>query len=87
MGSLLVSIGIPLELEMITKLFGIGLTVPKKAMGQGLAVRPKPGAMVPYQPPPFYGQWGRGGKKKKGSGILLSPNSPFNNIPLLGAIL
>lgn len=65
MGSLLVSIGIPLELEMITKLFGIGLTVPKKAMGQGLAVRPKPGAMVPYQPPPFYGQWGRGGKKKK----------------------
>ena len=51
-------------------------------------VSPKPGMMVPYQPPPFYGSWGSGTKqKKKGQGLLLGPNSPFNSIPLLGTIL
>ena len=78
LGSLLASIGIPLALEMGSKLFGKGLTMPRKA-GQGLMVMPKP-------PPPFYGNWeGRG--KKKGRGLLLGPNSPFNQIPLIGAIL
>ena len=78
LGSLLASIGIPLALEMGSKLFGKGLSVPRKA-GQGLATMPKP-------PPPFYGNWeGRG--KKKGRGLLLGPNSPFQNLPLIGAIL
>ena len=78
LGSLLASIGIPLALEMGSKLFGKGLTMPRKA-GQGLMVMPKP-------PPPFYGNWeGRG--KKKGRRLLLGPNSPFNQIPLIGAIL
>ena len=27
------------------------------------------------------------GNKKKGSGLLLGPNSPFSQIPLLGALL
>ena len=77
LGSLLASIGIPLALELGSKLFGKGLTVPRK--GDGLAVMPKP-------PPPFYGNWeGRG--KKKGRGLLLGPNSPFQNLPLIGAIL
>ena len=56
-GSLLASIGIPLALEMGSKLFGKGLSVPKKE-GKGLMVGPKPGMMVPYHPPPFYGSWG-----------------------------
>ena len=74
LGSLLASIGIPLALEMGSKLFGKGLTLPRKA-GQGLMTMPKP-------PPPFYGNWeGRG--KKKGRGLLLGPNSPFNQIPLI----
>ena len=78
LGSLLASIGIPLALEMGSKLFGKGLTMPRKA-GHGLATMPKP-------PPPFYGNWeGRG--KKKGRGLLLGPNSPFQNLPLIGAIL
>ena len=78
LGSLLASIGIPLALEMGSKLFGKGLTLPRKA-GHGLMTMPKP-------PPPFYGNWqGRG--KKKGRGILLGPNSPFQNLPLIGAIL
>ena len=79
LGSLLASIGIPLALEMGAKLFGKGLTMPRKA-GQGLMVMPKP-------PPPFYGNWEGRGKKKKGRGLLLGPNSPFNQIPLIGAIL
>ena len=78
LGSLLASIGIPLALEMGSKLFGKGLTMPRKA-GHGLMTMPKP-------PPPFYGNWeGRG--KKKGRGLLLGPNSPFNGLPLIGAIL
>ena len=77
LGSLLASIGIPLALEMGSKLFGKGLTVPRK--GEGLMTMPKP-------PPPFYGSWeGRG--KKKGRGLLLGPNSPFNHFPLIGTIL
>ena len=76
LGSLLASIGIPLALKMGSKLFGNGLTMPR---GHGLATMPKP-------PPPFYGDWeGRG--KKKGRGLLLGPNSPFQNLPLIGAIL
>ena len=79
LGSLLASIGIPLALELGSKLFGKGLTVTRKG-GHGLmTVMPKP-------PPPFYGNWeGRG--KKKGRGLLLGPNSPFQNLPLIGAIL
>ena len=58
------------------------------------------GLILPYQnPPPFIGTWdnpiGMGVKKKhqkeklkkKGQGLLLGKNSPFNGVPLLGAIL
>ena len=57
LGSLLASIGIPLALEMGSKLFGKGLTLPRKA-GHGLMTMPKP-------PPPFYGNWQGRGKKKR----------------------
>ena len=57
LGSLLASIGIPLALEMGSKLFGKGMTLPRKA-GQGLMTMPKP-------PPPFYGNWEGRGKKKQ----------------------
>ena len=78
LGSLLASIGIPLALEMGSKLFGTGLSIPRR-VADGLMTMPKP-------PPPFYGNWeGRG--KKKGRGLLLGPNSPFQNIPLIRAIL
>ena len=53
---------------------------------------------IPSVPPPFYGSWNepvglglnkksKKSKKKKGQGLLLGKNSPFNGIPLLGAIL
>ena len=67
---------------------GQGLQTPRKA-GTGLQVSQKP---FLWQPPPFYGTWegqGRGAKGKglQGSGLLLGENSPFNHIPILGAIL
>ena len=56
------------------------------------------GEGYPYYryPPPFIGSWnnpigmGVRGKKKpksKGRGLLLGKNSPFNSIPLIGALL
>ena len=75
-GTLLASIGIPLVLDALKGLRG-GSAV---RMGRG-----KGGAAVRMgRPPPFLGSWGKGGK---GKGLLLGKNSPFNNIPLVGARL
>ena len=82
----LAAIGIPMAIELASKIFGKGLQVPRKAAA-GLQVSQKP---FLWQPPPFYGTWGKGqgrGRGKKGKGLLLGENSPFNQIPILGAIL
>ena len=90
----LAAIGIPMAIELASKLFGKGLQVPKKA-GMGLQVSPTP---FLWQPPPFLGTWegqGKGkGKKEKGfcwgkksiqphspvRGNIMKP--PFKDIPL-----
>ena len=91
----LAAIGIPMAIELASKIFGKGLQVPQKA-GMGLQVPRKAAAGLQvsqkpflWQPPPFYGTWkGQGrGRGKKGKGLLLGENSPFNQIPILGAIL
>ena len=87
----LAAIGIPMAIELASKIFGKGLQVPRK-VAAGLQVSQKP---FLWQPPPFYGTWGKApawrgqgrGKGKKGKGLLLGENSPFNQIPILGAIL
>ena len=97
----LAAIGIPMAIELASKLFGKGLIPPGRGgrglmppgrEGQGLQVMPSPYG----RPPPIYGMWdkqaiGMGGKKKKkkksGKGLILGKNSPFEGIPLLGAIL
>ena len=98
LGTMLASIGIPLVLEMAKNLFGKGGAGGAGAPRLG---RPKgkgaPNLGTPFQrPPPIVGNWeqatswGRGmGKKKskKGEGLQLGSKSPFNNIPILGAIL
>ena len=100
LGTLLASIGIPMVLKALT---GSGLHVEKSRPKRSIPVYvpPKQGKgknkiLMPYQPPPFIGNWknpiGLGMKKKKpnkkkGKGLLLGKNSPFNNIPLIGAIL
>ena len=100
LGTLLASIGVPLLLNALT---GKGLQVDPHVSSSNfhnVYVPPHPhvhgkGAHQPPQvPPPIYGSWdepiGLGikkGRKKKGQGLLLGKNSPFNGIPLLGAIL
>ena len=102
LGTLLASIGVPLLLNALTgKGLQVdphastsnfhNVYVPPKTKGKGHS--------LPYQSPPFYGSWNepvglglskkprKKSKKKKGKGLLLGKNSPFNGIPLLGAIL
>ena len=74
-GSILASIGIPIVLDAIKGMTGKG--APRMGRRGGAAARI--GA-----PPPFLGSWGAGGK---GKGLLLGKNSPFDNIPLVGAIV
>ena len=64
--------------------------------GKGAPRLGGPAATLFQRPPPIVGNWeqatswerGMGKKKsKKGEGLLLGSKSPFNNIPILGAIL
>ena len=97
----LASIGIPMAISLLPKLFGSGLQVDRgpSRNTRNVYVPPPPpptsthGEGYPYYPPPFFGNWknpiGMGVKKKKpkGKGLLLGKNSPFNSIPLVGDIL
>ena len=82
LGTLLASIGIPMLLNALT---GKGL---QNRKGKGLQNRPyDPYARLYLPPVPFLGQGTKGSEKKSGKGLILGKNSPFNGIPLLGAIL
>ena len=99
----LASIGIPMAISLVSKMFGGGLQVDRRGSSNTANVyvpHPPPsthgeGYPYPYRTPPFIGTWenpiGMGVKKKKtkskGSGLLLGKNSPFNSIPILGTIL
>ena len=97
----LASIGIPMAISLVSKMFGSGLQVDRHSSSNTANVyvpHPPPGEDYPYQSPPFFGTWknpiGMGVKKKKkagrpskGKGLLLGKNSPFNSIPILGTIL
>ena len=68
----LASIGIPMAISLLPKLFGSGLQVDKGSSSntRGVYVPPPPthGEGYPYYPPPFFGNWenpiGMGVKKK-----------------------
>ena len=92
----LASIGIPMAISLLPKLFGSGLLVDRGSSSNTRNVyvpQPTQGEGNPYYPPPFFGNWenpiGMGVKKKKskGKGLLLGKNSPFNSIPILGSLL
>ena len=103
LGTLLASIGVPLLLNALTgKGLHVERSRPRRSIPVFVptqTTKKKGGkhAIMPYpfQPPPFIGSWdknmiglGNGSKNsKRGSGLLLGKNSPFNNIPILGAIL
>ena len=69
----LASIGIPMAISLLPKLFGSGLQVDRGSSSntRGVYVPPPPthGEGYPYYPPPFFGNWenpiGMGVKKKK----------------------
>ena len=94
----LATIGIPMAIELVSKMFGSGLQVDGQLPSNtsNVYVPRVGGSYPPYNPPPpFYGNWvnpiGAGVKKKKtkskGQGLLLGKNSPFANIPILGTII
>ena len=95
LGTLLASIGVPLLLNSLT---GKGLRAERTRFANTTAVyvpdTTNGHEMItpyPYMSPPFVGTWNNpvdaGVKKKnkrKGKGLLLGKNSPFNSIPILG---
>ena len=93
----LASIGIPMAISLVSKMFGSGLQVDRRpSTNTAIVYVPRTdGGGYPYQSPPFFGTWenpiGMGVKKKKskskGKGLLLGKNSPFNSIPILGNML
>ena len=100
----LASIGIPVAIELVSKMFGSGLQVdkipPPLPPSPSNVYLPLAGGQFPMYPPPFYGNSGkllewvkklekekRLEKVKKGQGLLLGKNSPFNAIPIIGSIL
>ena len=91
----LASIGIPMAISLVSKIFGSGLQVDTGSSGNTRSVYVAP-TQGEGNPPPFLGTWenpiGMGVKKKakkntKGKGLLLGKNSPFNSIPIIGSIL
>ena len=73
--SALASIGVPLAIELVSKMFGSGLQVdktppPPPPNPYSNIYLPKSGGKFPMYPPPFYGNWnetiGMGKTKKKG---------------------
>ena len=74
----LASIGIPMAISLVSKMFGSGLQVDRKSSSntKNVYVPPPPqsthGEGYPYRPPPFFGTWekpiGMGVKKKKSKG-------------------
>ena len=93
LGTLLASIGIPMVLKALTGKDApkIGTPIPLPKGGRGV-----PRMSTSRYPPPFIGTWGNQvgmgrkkptKKKRKGKGLLSGPKSPFNQIPLIGAIL
>ena len=98
----LASIGIPMAIEFVSKMFGSGLQVDGQLPSNTSNVYVPSGGYLPIRgtygspnTPPFIGNWsnpiGAGVKKKKtkskGRGLLLGKDSPFNNIPILGKIM
>ena len=93
LGTLLASIGIPLALDLVKKMTGKGAPrVGRPPWTKNGTGAPRMGMPPPFfSYPPYVTGYGKkktsSTKKKSGKGLLLGKNSPFNGIPILGAIL
>ena len=102
----LASIGIPIAIELVSKMFGKGLQVdkippPPPPYPYSNVYLPQSGGKFPMYHHHFMEtgvkllEWERKQVKekrlervkKKGQGLLLGKNSPFNSIPIIGSIL
>ena len=95
LGTLLASIGIPMAVDLVKNLIS-GKGAPRIGKPPWTRGNGAPRIGMPKAPPPFYsyppyvtgnGKKKKRSSKKKGTGLLLGKNSPFNNIPILGALL
>lgn len=87
LGTVLASIDVPLLLNALS---GKGLQnrSPTRWCGCGLQNRPYEYAPLVFPPTPYLGEGLQNRPpQKKGSGLLLGKNSPFNGVPILGALL
>ena len=102
LGTLLAGIGIPMVLKAFTgRGLHVEQSTPRRSIPVYIPPKKSGGKhkMMLYQPPPCIGSWNKNPiglginkkankkKKRKGKGLLLGPKSPFNSIPLIGAIL
>ena len=92
----LASIGIPMAVSLVSKMFGSGLQVDNRPLTNTRNVYVAPSTTkgqgyYPYRSPPFHGRSenpiGMGVKKNAGKGLLLGANSPFKTLPILRKIL
>lgn len=94
----LASIGIPVTISLVSKMFGSGIHVDRQSSSNtaNVYVPPPPPRLgkghYPYQSLPFFGSWenpiGAGVKKKvQRQRTFTRKNSPFNSIPIIGQIL
>ena len=87
----LASIGIPMAISLVSKMFGSDLQVDKapltKKMSNVYAPQEGEGHMYTFYPPPFYGNWnntigmgkktGKGKKKNSGKGLKVGKKQPL----------
>ena len=98
--SILASSGIPLAVNLISKLTGKGLKVDRSKSRRSRPVYVPPnidgGLVYPMMPPPVYGMWPTTGRRKKRTRITsmlgIPQNTGFNsnvwsNIPLVGQLI
>ena len=88
LGTLLASIGIQMAVDLVKNLIS-GKGAPRIGKPPWTRGNGAPRIGMPKAPPPFYSYppYVTGNGKKKKKGLLLGKNSPFNNIPILGALL
>ena len=88
----LAAIGIPMAIELASKIFGSGLQTPRKAGGKGLQTPRKAGTGLQvsqkpflWQPPPLLWYMGGAGTRSEGKRTFVGGQQPIQPHPHLGS--